>query len=105
MTREKAIRWMTVLKQSKINWIGDTNKIAGIKAECEKAEQEAFDMAIEALSTKSDRPTGRWIFEPKDAIELMFTKPKCSECGFESADGGNYCPNCGARMYKGGDGE
>ena len=49
MTRENAIRWMTVLKQSKINWIGDTNKIAGIKAECEKAEQEAFDMAIEAL--------------------------------------------------------
>lgn len=44
------------------------------------------------------QPTGRWIFEPKDAIELMFTKPKCSKCGFESADGGNFCPNCGADM-------
>lgn len=51
-----------------------------------------------------DRPTGEWIFNPKDAIELMFTKPKCSECGFESSDGGNYCPNCGAIM-KGGDDE
>lgn len=41
---------------------------------------------------------GHWIFNPKDAIEMMFTLPKCSECGAESADGGNYCPNCGARM-------
>ena len=46
----------------------------------------------------SEPKTGEWIFRPKDAIELMFTKPKCSECGFESADGGNYCPNCGAKM-------
>ena len=63
---------------------------------------EAYDMAIEALS--ADRPMGEWIFNPKDAIELMFTKPKCSECGFESSDGGNFCPNCGAKM-KGGDDE
>lgn len=41
---------------------------------------------------------GKWIFNPSDAFEAMFAKPKCSECGFESADGGNYCPNCGARM-------
>ena len=47
-----------------------------------------------------DRPQGEWIFNPKDAIELMFTKPKCSECGFESSDGGNYCPNCGAKMLR-----
>ena len=41
---------------------------------------------------------GRWIFDPKDAIEMMFTLPKCSECGAESPNGGNYCPNCGAKM-------
>lgn len=41
---------------------------------------------------------GRWIFEPKDAIEMMFTLPKCSLCGSESSDVGNYCPNCGAFM-------
>ena len=63
--------------------------------------KEAIDMAIEALSER----TGEWIFNPKDAIELMFTKPKCSKCGFESSDGGNYCPNCGAKMCKGGDEE
>lgn len=41
---------------------------------------------------------GKWVFNPSDALEAMFAKPKCSECGFESADGGNYCSNCGARM-------
>ena len=41
---------------------------------------------------------GHWIFEPKDAIEMLFTLPKCSECGAESSDGGNYCSNCGAKM-------
>lgn len=41
---------------------------------------------------------GRWIFNPKDAIEMMFTLPKCSECGAESPNGGNYCHNCGAKM-------
>ena len=41
---------------------------------------------------------GKWVFNPSDAFEAMFAKPKCSECGFESADGWKYCPNCGARM-------
>ena len=41
---------------------------------------------------------GHWIFNPKDAIEMMFTLPKCSECGVESPVVGNYCPNCGAIM-------
>ena len=41
---------------------------------------------------------GHWIFNPKDAIEMMFTLPICSECGAESSDGGNYCHNCGTRM-------
>lgn len=43
---------------------------------------------------------GKWIYEPKDAIEMMFTKPKCSECGYVSADGMYYCSYCGARMIK-----
>lgn len=47
---------------------------------------------------REQQPKGEWIFNPKDAIDLMFTKPKCSECGFESADGGNFCSNCGADM-------
>ena len=44
------------------------------------------------------RPKREWMFNPKDAIDSMFSKPKCPECGFESADGGNFCSNCGADM-------
>ena len=55
---------------------------------------------ISALPS-ADAVQGEWIFNPTDAIDLMFAKPKCSKCGFESSDGGNYCPSCGARM-KGG---
>ena len=69
---------------------------SNVISETKAREIEAYNMAIEALSER----TGEWIFNPKDAIELMFTKPKCSKCGFESADGGNYCPNCGARMFR-----
>lgn len=58
---------------------------------------ESGAMIREALPS-ADRPTGEWIFNPTDAIDLMFTNPKCSECGFESADHGNFCPNCGADM-------
>lgn len=57
-------------------------------------------MAVENAPTVDAEPVrhGHWIFNPKDAIEMMFTLPKCSECGAESSDGGNYCPNCGAKM-------
>ena len=55
---------------------------------------------IDSMPTIDAEPVkhGKWVFNHSDALEAMFAKPKCSECGFESADGGNYCPNCGARM-------
>ena len=59
-----------------------------------------IEKAIDEAPTIDAEPIrhGKWIYEPKDAIEMMFTKPKCSECGYESADGLHYCPNCGAKM-------
>lgn len=54
--------------------------------------------ARKIMALPSEEKIGNWIFNPRDGIEAMFTKPKCSVCGFESADGLNYCPNCGARM-------
>jgi len=58
---------------------------------------------IEQLPTIDPVKHGRWIFEPKDALEAMFTLPKCSECGHESSDALNYCPNCGALMREDGE--
>ena len=80
-----------------------------LKAVFEEKSSEAVcgaELCKAIISRINEAPTvdavpvrhGHWIFNPKDAIEMMFTLPKCSECGAESADGGNYCPNCGARM-------
>ena len=51
MTREEAILWLQVLKHSQINWVGEQAEDEDIIARCEESEQEAFDMAIEALQT------------------------------------------------------
>ena len=68
------------------------------KRECalENLAMDAAD-AIEALQAQLPK-RGEWIYKPKDAIEMMFTLPKCSVCGHESSDANNYCPNCGAKM-------
>ena len=59
-----------------------------------------FENVIDEQPTVDAEPVrhGHWIFNPKDALEMMFTLPKCSECGAESPVVGNYCPHCGAKM-------
>ena len=54
MTREEAILWMKTLKNSKINWLGEKAEEEDIITRCKEAEQEAFDMAIEALSAEAE---------------------------------------------------
>lgn len=120
MNREEAIHFAECLKH---NWTIDFNDMEdfcdmAIEALSPRRREEATEEdsaycddceAVEmcmwyphdGCQFKVSRPKGEWIFNPTDAIDLMFTKPKCSECGFESADGGNFCSNCGARM-KGG---
>jgi uncharacterized OB-fold protein len=76
--------------------------------ELKKAVYDDFmeKMAELAKNVKSKHVKhGRWIFNAKDAIEMMFTLPKCSECGAESSDASNYCPNCGAKMDEDGEDE
>lgn len=75
---------------------------------------EALDMAIEALQQeehlvgleakaveviKSERH-GEWIKE--DEYGDLWV---CDQCGFASEHKDNYCPNCGAKMSKGGGNE
>ena len=44
------------------------------------------------------RPRGKWI------LRNSFLVPyKCSECNYESERYDNYCPNCGAEMWGGGE--
>ena len=62
----------------------------------------AYNIAdeVEKLPSADVKPVvhGEWIVPNADPIDMMFMNPRCSECGFESADHLNFCPNCGARM-------
>ena len=94
MTREEAILWLQVLKHSKINWVGEQAEDKDIIARCEQAEQEAFDMAIEALQ---DKPQGEW-------KQTITWQPYCSNCEYVFDEDEEYsplwkfCPMCGAEM-------
>lgn len=84
MTREEAIQWLTNEK-----WQNANNKY-------KKEWNEAFDLAIEALS--ADAVQGEWI----DVENEPYCE--CSVCGSyidNLDDDYAFCPRCGARM-KGG---
>lgn len=90
---ENAIKWG-------VNAIADRNDEIKLRAEQAVATFCEASLTAKKMPTVEAEPVrhGRWLFNPRDAIEMMFTLPKCSECGAESSDGGNYCPNCGAKM-------
>lgn len=85
MTREEAIDCLNGLK---------------IYLKTEHIDQEALNMAIEAL--KADRPRGKWTLKMNE----RFYWKECSVCGHKpprSDEYGtyiesNYCPYCGAKM-------
>ncbi len=88
MTNKKAIR---VLENIEYYLKTHTNE------SCEE-EHTAIALAIKALE---ERPQGEWIIsEYVDTRRGFITK--CPFCKTDTIGGGNFCPNCGANMRKGG---
>ena len=66
---------------------------------------------IEALPAADVAPVvhGRWIHSRYEDCSEQFELVKCSQCNHEAyamaiyVHGGNYCPNCGAKMDGGAD--
>lgn len=59
---------------------------------------KAKDMAIKAL--EQEPKTGHWIIT-SDYLTTAYGSVdyvKCSCCGEDSLEEGDYCPNCGAKM-------
>ena len=68
---------------------------------------DAIDM-IEDASAADVAPVvhGRWIHSRYEDCSEQFELVKCSQCNHEAyamafyVRGGNYCPNCGAKMME-----
>lgn len=79
-----------------------------VELECGKFwDGHTEEDVIRLLSLPSaDRPIGEWIEQESDTIEKIYL---CSNCENYEAWGETektpYCPNCGARMFKGGEKE
>lgn len=74
-------------------------QIDSIENDKTNLEADIINLEIALDKVNAQLPKrGKWIYKPKDAIEMMFTLPKCSVCGHESSDANNFCPNCGAKM-------
>lgn len=83
MTREEAIKGLKVLRKDFSGY---------------KPNEEMFDMAIQALEQGLRK--GHWIYTGDyytGAYETIYYI-KCSCCGEDSLEWGDFCPNCGAKM-------
>jgi len=86
MTREEAIHFAECLKHNYTIYFNDM--------------EEFCDMAIKALEQEPRK--GHWIMT-SDYLTTAYGSVdyvKCSCCGEDSLEEGNYCPNCGTRMVE-----
>lgn len=72
-----------------------------LKRQVEGRSWRAKDKMVELIDnspTIEAEPVkhGRWT--KIGHIENTWLVSKCSECGYQTIDAGNYCPNCGAQM-------
>lgn len=83
MTKEKAIKKLEHYRYClnfQYGWYG-------------KDDDEAFDMAIKALSAEN---TAEWISHEED--DLKISEYQCSKCDYWTDYNTKYCPNCGRKM-------
>lgn len=66
----------------------------------------AIRYAISKLQSLEERPQGEWKETGYEtgALGITYRQTQCSNCGWEHAlpMWWNFCPNCGAKMQKGG---
>lgn len=93
MTREEAIEWLNRIEDKYIHGGDD---------DFDAKRKQALGIAIEAL--KADRPRGAWL-KVIDHDGILMEYYVCDKCGMLTTDCSNFCPNCGAKMDRGGDAE
>ena len=81
MTREEAIKWIK-------------------NSPSYHKDHEPLNMAIQAL--EQEPKIGHWIMTSDYYLGAYgsIDYVKCSCCGEESLEEGNFCPNCGAKMVE-----
>lgn len=71
---------------------------------CDEIESQEVAQWLKEYFPFIDQPTGEWIEQESDTIEKIYL---CSNCENYEAWGETektpYCPNCGAKMFKGGE--
>ena len=90
-----------------------TDLISRADAICEVLVNDGIDNIVDRINDlpSADAVQGEWIEKYNGNGWNDFWDYTCSNCGkkYERADAvlyhANYCPNCGARMCKGGDSE
>lgn len=65
---------------------------------CDDEDHMFPDLALQAMTQQFDTKELCLVAEWEIPEDPMWHNPTCSNCGFESADHGAYCPKCGAKI-------
>ena len=77
-----------------VNAIITPKELKDIAIKIDAAYQDGYEQGYEQARIDYKKPQGFW----KSETNICYTKYICSECGEETLDSSNFCPNCGAKM-------